>query len=464
MKILCGVYPHDTYEGQVIYNGEELIFQEGAIRQAIEAGIAIVYQELALVPQRTVGENIFLGREPLRGKAINWDALYASTDKLLKEYGLDILYSETVMNLSVGKKQLVEIAKALSENAEVLILDEPTSALTEREIDILVRILNLLRDRGVTCLYISHKLEEFFRIADTVTIFRDGQVVDTLPVEELTEEKTISLMVGRDMTERFPPRTAEIGDVIISVRDIRIDDPNRPGWDVIKNVSFELRTGEVLGIAGLMGSGRTELVTSIFGEYGEVLDGEIVINGETITPAHAREAMSLGISLVPEDRKLLGLILEQSIIKNISLPNMDQFSTFGRIDKNKELHQCEKFFRSLSIKAPSIQASVESLSGGNQQKVVISKWLMSEPKILILDDPTRGIDVGAKYEIYKLINKLAEEGVAIIFISSELEEVIGMSDRIMVMHEGRSAGTISSREASQEKIMSMATGLATKES
>jgi D-xylose transport system ATP-binding protein len=464
MKIIAGVYPHDTYEGQILYKGEELVFREGAIRQAIEAGIAIVYQELALVLQRTVGENIFLGREPLRGRLVNWDALYASTEKLLKEYGLDIMYAETVMNLPVGKQQLVEIAKALSEDAEILILDEPTSALTERETAILMRILNLLRDRGVTCLYISHKLEEFFRIADTVTILRDGKVVETRPVQELTEEKVVSLMVGRDMTERFPPRNAHIGEVTMSAQNVRIDDPARPGWDAIKNVSFDLRKGEVLGIAGLMGSGRTELVTSLFGEYGTVLDGEITIDGRKGAPSCARDAMALGISLVPEDRKLLGLVLEQSVIKNISLPNMNQFSSFGRIDKNKELRQCEQIFNSLSIKAPHVHVPVESLSGGNQQKVVISKWLMNEPKILILDDPTRGVDVGAKYEIYKLINKLAEEGVAIIFISSELEEVMGMSDRIMVMHEGRSAGTIDAAGATQETIMSMATGLTNKES
>ena len=464
MKILSGVYAHGSYSGRIYFNNKELKFQEGAIRQAIEAGIAIVYQELALVPKLTVGENIYLGREPLKKiKAVNWDALYASTRNLLKEYGIDISYSDKLENLPVGKQQLVEIAKALSERAEILILDEPTSALTERETDILMNILKVLKERGVTCIYISHKLEEFFRIADQVTILRDGAVVDSSPINELTVEKMVARMVGRAMKERFPERKTKTGKTIFKVEKIKIKDPDRPASDVISEASFELKEGEVLGIAGLMGSGRTELVTSLFGEYGIIHDGSIFLDGMEIRPETSRAAIELGISLVPEDRKAMGLVLEQSILKNISLPNMNQFCSFGRIDKNKEVQCCEEYYNSLSIKAPSIHTEVNNLSGGNQQKVVISKWLMSRPKILILDDPTRGIDVGAKYEIYKLINKLAEGRVAIILISSELEEVLGMSDRIMVMHNGRSMGTIDASEATQEKIMSMATGITTKE-
>jgi len=464
MKILSGVYPHDTYEGQVFYNGEEVNFTAGAIRQAIEKGIAIVYQELALVPQLTVGENIFLGHEPRKANgSIDWNKLYSDTKDILKKYRLNIPYAEKVENLPVGKQQMVEIAKALSEDAKVLILDEPTSALTIHETEVLMDIIKLLKERGVTMLYISHKLEEFFEISDTVTVFRDGQFIESIGKERLTLERMISLMVGRDMTERFPTRKHNIGENIFSLKDIHVIDPNRGGKKIINGISLDLHKGEVLGIAGLMGAGRTELVTSIFGAYGQIVQGQIVVNNKNVTIPDPKSAMNLGISLVPEDRKNMGLILDQSILKNISLPNMDRFGAFGRINKLKELEESEQYSRSLSIKTPSMHVDVESLSGGNQQKVVISKWLMSGPQVLILDDPTRGIDVGAKYEIYKLINDLAEKGVAIIMISSEMEEVIGMSDRIMVMCEGRSTGIIDVAEATQEKIMSMATGVADQE-
>lgn len=458
MKILSGVYPEKSYEGKVFYNGSEIQFQQGAIRQAIEKGIAIVYQELSLVPFMTVGENIFLGHEPLKGKVINWNALYSRTESIFKEYGLDIPYSVQVGNLPVGKQQLVEIAKALSEDAKVLILDEPTSALTEVEIDKLMEILEMLRSNGVTCLYITHKLEEIFRICDTVTVLRDGKHIETRKTSEINTDQLISLMVGRDMTERFPVSNRKPGDVILSVHDLYIEHPDIPGKMITRGVSFDLRKGEIFGIAGLMGAGRTELVMSLFGEYGNILSGKILIDGNEVIIKSARDAMVYGISLVPEDRKTQGLILEQSILKNIALPNMNQFSSFGKIDLLKELKVCSEYARSLTVKAPNMHVDAETLSGGNQQKVVISKWLMSNPQVLILDDPTRGIDVGAKYEIYKLMNKLAEEGVAIIMISSELEEVLGMSDRIMVMWEGRSTGILEGEDATQEKVLSLATG------
>lgn len=463
MKILCGVYPRDTYSGRVVFNGQELAFRTGAIRQAIEAGIAIVYQELALIPEMTVGENIFLGREMTHLLGINWDALYSRTEKLLKECQLDIPYQYKVEDLAVGKQQLVEIAKALSEDAKLLILDEPTSALTDTETEILHQILRRLKERGVTCLYITHKLEEFFTIADTVTVFRDGKVIDTRPAQELTMEKMISLMVGRDMTERFPPRKVTIGQDVMKVQDLKVEDPYRPGHLLIKGASLNLRKGEVLGIAGLMGSGRSELVMSLFGAYGRVVGGSVEVNGRPVRIRTIRDAMNHRISLVPEDRKKQGLILEQTILKNISLPNMDRFAGFGWINHNKELDESQKFAKALTLKAPNLFAEVQSLSGGNQQKVVISKWLMSEPQILILDDPTRGIDVGAKYEIYKIINQLAEQGVSIILISSEMEEILGMADRIMVMSAGKSAGTIERTGATQEIIMTMAAGLMQKE-
>jgi len=364
-----------------------------------------------------------------------------------------------VDDLSVGKQQMVEIAKALSEDAKVLILDEPTSALTEAEVDTLMGILRDLKTRGVTCIYISHKLEEFFRITDEITVFRDGAVVGTVDTQDVDHEKIVAMMVGREMKERFPKGNRKPGEVVLEVKDLSVEDPFHLGKKALDNISFTVRKGEILGVAGLMGSGRSELVTTIFGEYGRNRTGEILLNGRTVANTSAREAMNNRISLVPEDRKEMGLVLEHSIVKNIALPNLDQFATMFSINEHKELEQCEKMAKYLAIKTPSLQAVVNSLSGGNQQKVVIAKWLMSNPKILIMDEPTRGIDVGAKYEIYKLMNSLAEEGVAIIMVSSELPEILGMSDRILVMHEGECTGILDRAEATQENIMELATGL-----
>ena len=461
MKILAGVHPHESYEGDVKLNGEVIEFTGDSIHQAIDKGIAIVYQELALVSQMTVGENIFLGREPVKGPGINWHKLYSNTHKILQEYNLNVPFEETVANLGVGQQQMVEIAKALSENAQVLILDEPTSALTEAEVETLMGILRNLRQRGVTCLYISHKLEEFFRITDTITVFRDGAVVDTVRTSETKDEQLVAMMVGREMKERFPTGNRKPGETVLNVQNLSVGSPYQIGKKAIENVSFEVRKGEILGIAGLMGSGRSELVTTIFGEYGRNREGDIWLDGKPIQNDSARDAMNNKISLVPEDRKKMGLILEQSILKNMSLPNLEQFASAFSINKHKELQQCEKYSKYLTVKTPSLHAIVNSLSGGNQQKVVIAKWLMSDPKVLILDEPTRGIDVGAKYEIYKLMNSLAEEGVAIIMVSSELPEILGMSDRILVMHEGKCAGILDRTAATEEKIMAMATGLAT---
>jgi D-xylose transport system ATP-binding protein len=353
----------------------------------------------------------------------------------------------------------VEIAKALSENATVLILDEPTSALSEAEVDKLMDILKTLKSYGITCIYITHKLEELFRITDTVTVMRDGKVIATQPTQALTLEKLVRFMVGREIKERFPKGHRTPGEVVFEVDDLHAVHPNESRRKVLNGVSFNVRSGEILGIAGLMGSGRTELVTTLFGEYGRIVQGKIKLKNKEIMPRSAREAIDAGLSLVPEDRKGMGLVLIQSILKNISLPNLDQFSTFLRIDSDAELKASLKQAKSLAIKAPSLEVETETLSGGNQQKVVISKWLLSNPQVLIMDDPTRGIDVGAKYEIYKLMNELAESGVAIIMISSELEEVLGMSDRVMVMSRGRSAATLPVAEADQERVMALATGL-----
>jgi D-xylose transport system ATP-binding protein len=470
MKILSGVYPYGTYSGTVIYEGQELRLESGAISRAAKMGIAIVYQELTLVPSMTVGENVFLGREPVEHGVINWNKLYADTNAILTRYRLDVPSQATVRSLGVGKKQMVEIAKALSEEARVLILDEPTSALTAAEIDKLMDIIRVLKDQGVTCIYITHRLEELFRITDTITVLRDGQAVTSRPMRELTEERLVHYMVGREMKERFPKRryfqdqelfADDVAAPVFEVEDLHAHDPNEAGRMVVNGVTFDLHRGEILGIAGLMGSGRTELVTTIFGEYGKITQGSIKIAGRKVDIHSSRDAIDQGISLVPEDRKGQGLVLIQSVLKNLSLPNLGQFAGFGRLDGDAELRAGLAQAKSLAIKTPSLQVPCSSLSGGNQQKVVIAKWLMSDPQILIMDDPTRGIDVGAKYEIYKLMNDLAEKGVSIIMISSDLVEVLGMSDRVMVMHEGRSMGILDKTEATQEKIMALATGLAT---
>jgi D-xylose transport system ATP-binding protein len=460
MKILAGVYPWGSYNGEVVYNGQELKLAAGSIQQAIKEGIAIVYQEFTLVPDMTVGENVYLGKEPVELGSINWDKVYADTRQVLNKYHLDIHPQAVVRQLGVGKMQMTEIAKALAENAKILILDEPTSALTSAEIEKLMEILRTLKEHGVTCIYVTHKLEEFFKIADSITVLRDGKVVTTRPTSDLNVEKLVSLMVGREMKERFPKGQHHPGEVILEVENLHAMDPEQANTEVLKGVSFNLRKGEILGIAGLMGSGRTELVTTLFGEYGRVTQGSVKMEGRPIKIKSSRDAMQHGISLVPEDRKRFGLVLIMSILQNISLANLDQFSAWMRIDGLAELNGAMQFSKSLAIKAPNLFIPVDMLSGGNQQKVVISKWLMSKPKVLIMDDPTRGIDVGAKYEIYRLMNDLTEQGISIIMISSELEEVLGMSDRVMVMHEGKSTSTLDIADATQEKIMALATGIA----
>lgn len=458
MKILSGVYPYGTYEGEILYNGQPLKLEGSSIQQAADEGIAIVYQELTLVPGMTVGENIFLGKEPTKKGVINWDLVYADTQKILDEYHLDVHPQDIVKNLGVGKMQMTEIAKALSENAKVLILDEPTSALSEAEVAQLMLILETLKAHGVTCIYITHKIEEFFRICDTVTVLRDGNVVTTQDAKDLDSQKLVKYMVGREMKERFPKGNRTPGEVIFEVIDLKAEDPNK-NKEVIKGVSFNLRKGEILGIAGLMGSGRTELVMTLFGEYGKITNGTIKLDGQEIVIKNGHDAMEKGISLVPEDRKRHGLVLIQSILKNISLPNLDKFASFMRINNDVELVESLKIAKELAIKTPNLMVPAESLSGGNQQKVVIAKWLMSGPRILIMDDPTRGVDVGAKFEIYKLMNELTEQGISIIMISSDLQEVLGMSDRVMVMCHGRSNCTLNINESTQERIMTLATGL-----
>lgn len=457
VKILAGVYPNHTYQGKIYFNNKELKLTSSSIEEAIKEGIATVYQEPVLVPHMTAGENIFLGREPVNNKRIiNWNKLFSDTKEILAKYKLNVPLFAKLSTLSVGQQQMVEIAKALAQEVKLLILDEPTSALTESEVNSLIEILKNLKESGVTCIYISHRLEEFFRITDNITVLRDGQVVDTVKTMDVTEEKIIAMMVGREMKKRFPAKKSNPGEKLLEVKNLSVSVYRKR---IIKNVSFDLKKGEILGIAGLMGSGRTELVTALFGEYGNQITGEVFLEGKPIKIKSAEDAIKFGISLVPEDRKEMGLILIQEVFKNISLPNLKKFSSALTIDKYKELQECKKYVDYLSIKTPSLFTITESLSGGNQQKVVIAKWLMSNPKVLIMDDPTRGIDVGTKYEIYGLIQKLAESGVGIIMISSELEEILGMSDRIMVMHEGECTGSLARKDATQERIMVLATNI-----
>jgi D-xylose transport system ATP-binding protein len=464
MKIISGVYPHGSYEGKVLFKDTELSFSGSSIRQAIEQGIAIVHQEFALVPQLTVGENIYLGREPLNSAGlVNWHKLYSETKELLDRYHLKIPFEKKVVNLGVGQQQMVEIAKALAESASLLILDEPTSALAEKEVESLFEILQKLKAGGVTCIYISHKLEEFFRIADSLTVIRDGAVIKSLPVKTTNTEEVIKMMVGRAMRERFPRTLHQIGEVVLQARDITTTTDAAKMKRALQGVSFDLRAGEILGVAGLMGSGRTELLTAIFGVPVAHLSGTVAVQGQDMPLGNIQQAMARGISYVPEDRKRQGLVVKDTISNNMSLPNLNQFSSVLAINKLKEIRECQRLFDYLRIKSNSLAATVESLSGGNQQKVVIAKWLMSKPRILFLDEPTRGIDVGAKYEIYKLISELAAEGVAVVMVSSELPELLGICDRILVMHEGKAMGVLPVEQATQEKLMTLAAGMTLKE-
>jgi D-xylose transport system ATP-binding protein len=457
MKVLSGLYPSGTYEGAIHINGQERHFHK--IKDAEEAGIAIIYQELALVKDLSIGENLFLGKEPAKYGIINWEHVYKESERWLREVGLtDVNPEQKIGNLGIGKQQLVEIAKALSKNAKILILDEPTAALTEQEVEILLSILQAFKKRGVTCIYISHKLNEVFAIADTVTVLRDGQTIGTYPIQAINEDKVISLMVGRELTERYPRMQANQGEAVMRVRDYSVMNPDLPGKKVIDNVSFEVRKGEILGIAGLMGAGRTELVMSLFGSYAGANAGEIEIEGKRVKIKSTEDAIKHGMALVSEDRKKYGLVLPMDIKSNVTLASLSRISPGGLIDHNREIASGEQYIKQLKIKANSVETIVGTLSGGNQQKVVLGKWLLTRPKILILDEPTRGIDVGAKFEIYTIMNELVKQGVAIIMVSSELPELLGMSHRVLVISEGRLTGEFQAEDATQEMIMTAATG------
>ncbi|QNK86714.1 xylose ABC transporter ATP-binding protein [Sporosarcina sp. resist] len=455
MKILSGVYPQGTYDGEILINGENVQFK--SIKESQNAGVAIIYQELALVEEMTVAENLFLSHDLMRAKIIDWNKIYAEAQKWLDHIGLDVDPQTKVRELTVGKQQLIEIAKALTRKTDILILDEPTAALTESDVDILMNLLNDLRKKGVTCIYISHKLGEVMALANSVTIIRDGQSVSTDSIEELTEEKIITKMVGRELTELFPYEVRAISrENIVDVKDYSVT--NSVGKKVINNVSFTLKKGEILGFSGLMGAGRTELFISLFGGLKGNRTGTVLIDGQETNIKSPADAIKNGLAYVSEDRKRYGLVLGMDITKNTTLAALNKMMKIKVIDNALEVKSAGDITYEMNLKAPNLEALVGQLSGGNQQKVVLSKWLLTNPKVLILDEPTRGIDVGAKYEIYKIINELANQGVGIVIISSELPEVLGMSDRIIVMAEGEITGEFLREEATQEKIMTCATG------
>ena len=454
MKVLSGVYPHGTYEGQIIYQGEERRFAR--ISDSEHLGIIIIHQELALVPLLSIAENIFLGNETARFGVIDWAEAHRRTRELLATVGLADPSSALITNLGIGKQQLVEIAKALAKKVRLLILDEPTASLNETDSDSLLRLLLRFKERGITSIIISHKLNEITRVADQITVLRDGATVETIDCaqETISEDRIIRAMVGREMTDRYPPRNVSIGDEMFAVRNWRVEHPLHAGREVIKGVDLHVRAGEVVGIAGLMGAGRTEFAMSVFGRaYGRNVTGQVTLRGREIDVSTIQKAIAAGLAYVTEDRKSLGLVLTEDIRNNVTLANLPGVATRGVIDSHRESGVARRFVEMLRIRTPGIHQKTVNLSGGNQQKVVLSKWLFTGPDVLILDEPTRGIDVGAKYEIYAIINELAAQGKAIIVISSEMAELLGISDRIYVMNEGRFVGEMPAAEASQEKIM-----------
>jgi D-xylose transport system ATP-binding protein len=456
MKVLSGVYPFGTYGGDIRIDNETKQFQN--IREAEKAGIAIIFQELSLVKELTVGENIFLGREPSRFGVINWNELYQKAGQLLKNLNLPINPRTPVGNLGIGQQQLVEIAKALSQDARILVLDEPTAALTESEVETLFGILRNLQARGVGMIYISHKLDEVFEMSDRITVLRDGKTVGTNDAKDLTKDKVIALMVGREVGDIFPQTSHEFGKVALEVKHLTTFDPDLPTKKLVDDVSFHVRQGEVLGIAGLMGAGRTELLMSIFGAWKGKSSGEVSVEGQRVNISSPVDAIKNGIGFVTEDRKRYGLLLEQAILDNLTLAGLKQISGKILTHRSREMAAAAGAMKSLKVKANSPSTIAGTLSGGNQQKVVLGKWLLINPKVLFLDEPTRGIDVGAKQEIYGEINKLAKEGLAIVMVSSELPEVMGLSDRVMVLHEGRKTGEFNKADATPERVMAAATG------
>jgi len=458
MKVLSGVYPYGTYEGEIFFKGQVCQFKD--IKDSGRQGIVIIHQELALSPYLSIAENIFLGNEQVKHGVINWNETKVKTKKLLQTVGLNESPNTIVSTIGVGKQQLVEIAKALSKEVKLLILDEPTAALNEDDSENLLELICELKRQGITSIIISHKLNEIKKIADSITILRDGQTIQTLDMEQdqVTEDVIIKGMVGRDLTHRYPERTPQIGETIFEVRNWEAYHPTQQDRKILHDISIHIRRGEVVGIAGLMGAGRTELAMSIFGKsYGKRISGQVFMHGNEVHLNDINMAIENGLAYVTEDRKHYGLILIDDIKRNISLSNLKKLSKYGVINKNEEVLVAEEYRKKLNIKTPSILQKTVNLSGGNQQKVVLSKWIYAQPDVLILDEPTRGIDVGAKYEIYSIINQLASEGKGVLLISSELPEILGMCDRVYIMNEGRITGEVEQQDATQEILMQFMT-------
>jgi len=463
MKVLSGVYPHGSYDGEILFDGEPCRFS--GIRDSEERGIVIIHQELALCPQLSIAENIFLGNERARrrgllGGLIDWNHTNHEAAQLLERVGLPENPVTPIAELGVGKQQLVEIAKALSKKVKLLILDEPTAALNDEDSAHLLDLVRGLRDDGITSVIISHKLNEVLAIADSISILRDGRMIETMDAKAdgVTEDRIITGMVGRDLEHRYPPREPRIGAEVLRIEDWTVHSPSQHDRKVVDGASLTLRRGEIVGLAGLMGAGRTELAMSVFGRsYGVGASGRVLKDGRPIDVRTVQDAIRHGIAYATEDRKRYGLNLIEDIKRNISAAGLPRLATRGWVDGNEEYRVADEFRASLNIKAPDVGAVTGKLSGGNQQKVVLSKWIFTDPDVLILDEPTRGIDVGAKYEIYTIINRLAGEGKAILLISSELPELLGMCDRIYTMSAGRITGEVPRAEATQERLMYLMT-------
>lgn len=457
MKVLSGVYPHGTYDGAIVYEGEEVAFKN--LRDSEAKGIVIIHQELALSPYLSVAENIFLNNERRGlGGLIDWNHTNFEAAKLLERVGLRDNPTTKINQIGVGKQQLVEIAKALSKEVKLLILDEPTAALNDEDSDHLLDLILQLKEQGITSIIISHKLNEIKKIADTVTVIRDGKTIETIAKNDVTEDRIIKDMVGRDLEHRYPDHEPHIGEELLRVENWTAHHPQDPTRVMVDDVSITVRAGEIVGIAGLMGAGRTEFAMSLFGHsYGSRISGKVFMRGTEIKTRTVAEAIDNGLAYATEDRKTYGLNLIEDIKRNVSMASLKKLAKGGLVDDNQEFKVANEFRRDMNIKAPSVLAKTGKLSGGNQQKVVLSKWIYSDPDVLILDEPTRGIDVGAKYEIYTIINRLAAEGKGVIVISSELPELLGISDRVYALSEGRITGELPIEQATPESVLKLMT-------
>jgi len=456
MKVLSGVYPSGSYDGSILFDGQQILLS--GISDSESLGIIIIHQELALVPLLSIAENLFIGNEIAKAGVINWREVYQRTEKLLEKVGLDERPATVLGKIGVGKQQLVEIAKALAKDVRLLILDEPTAALQENDSQNLLQLLLELKSQGITSILISHKLDEVRQVADRVTVLRDGATVSTLDCRttSISEDKIVQDMVGRDLSQRYPEHQRTPGELLMQVKNWNVWHPDHAERQVIKDINFTVRRGEIVGIAGLMGSGRTELAMSLFGKsYGRAISGEVLVNGEPVKLDTVDQAIAAGLAYCTEDRKELGLILDDPIVSNITLANLAAVADGGILNTAEESRVAEQYRRTMNIRTPTVFQRVLNLSGGNQQKVVLSKWLFADPQVLILDEPTRGIDVGAKFEIYSIVNELAADGRGVLMISSEMPELLGICDRLYVMSEGRLVGEMNAADASQESIMSM---------